>query len=133
MTSSEDYPQFLGNAGVVHYPIFDINFTVGSFLMASLVSHLGRCEGAFLVAALRESQYTSGLYLSRKVSNLFHQYKMGFLKVELSIFPSRLVLTLSPSAIFLFPFWVCGGIFKEYPVLVLDIMRPCMVIARALV
>ena len=47
-----------GHAVVGHDPLVAINFTVGSSLAASFISHMSYREGDFLVTDLRASQST---------------------------------------------------------------------------
>ena len=50
----------MGNAGVGHTLLFVITFPVGISFEDNLVAHMFYREGAFLVAALKVSQYTYG-------------------------------------------------------------------------
>ena len=48
MTTSVEFPQFLGHAVVIQDPLVAITFPVGSYLVASLTTHLSFHEDAFL-------------------------------------------------------------------------------------
>ena len=48
VTSLVGFPQSLGHAGEFHDPLVAITFPVGSYLAASLASHMSCFEGDFL-------------------------------------------------------------------------------------
>ena len=106
-------PQFLGHAGLGQDPLVSINFPVGISLEDSLTAHLRCREGYFLVEILSASQSTQECDISWRVSILSHQSRGGIFKVYLSIESLRLVETLSPSAVFIFPSEEVGTLVKS--------------------